>query len=102
MSPLVDSKRAEVSDLCRRFRVRRLDLFGSAATGHFQEATSDLDFLVGFEAMPAALHTASCFGLKEGLEALFGRPVDLVTANAVVNPYFRESVAASRVPVYAA
>jgi hypothetical protein len=41
------------------------------------------------------------FGLKESFEALFGRPVDLVMAGAMRNPYFIESANRSRRPVYA-
>lgn len=42
------------------------------------------------------------FGLLEGLEQLFGRPVDLVVASAIRNPYFRESVERTKALLYAA
>lgn len=48
MIPEIEQRRAELEALCRRFSVRRLELVGSAATGAFQSATSDLDFLVEF------------------------------------------------------
>lgn len=82
--------------LCRRFGVRRLDLFGSAATGRFDPARSDLDFLVLFEHLPPGAYADAFFGLREGLEALFGRPVDLVTGAALGNPHFRRRVEAER------
>jgi predicted nucleotidyltransferase len=59
--------------------VRRLNLFGSAARGDFDPQRSDVDFLVEFD----RTHTdALYFGLKEALEGLLGRPVDLVESGA--------------------
>jgi uncharacterized protein len=73
----VDSHREELRALCRRFHVRQLDLFGSAARGDFDPEHSDIDFLVEFD-RSASLHAFDAyFGLKEALEELFGRPVDL-------------------------
>ena len=98
----IASRRAELQDLCRRFGVRRLDLFGSAARGDFDPARSDLDFLYEFEAKPPGGYADAFFELKEALELLFSRPVDLVAAAAIRNPYFRESVEQTRAPLYEA
>lgn len=49
MLAIIESNRVDLERLCRRFHVRRLDLFGSAATGNFEPGSSDLDFLVEFE-----------------------------------------------------
>ena len=102
MHETIESRRAAVAELCRRLRVRRLDAFGSAVKGGFNPASSDLDFLVEFEPLAPAEYAEAYFSLKEALEAIFGRPIDLVTSAAVVNPYFRESVAASCEKLYAA
>src|SRR4051812_1587796 len=67
-------EQARVADLCRRFNVRWLDLFGSAETGHFDAGHSDLDLLVEFAPMPPGAYAASYFGLREALEAACGRP----------------------------
>jgi predicted nucleotidyltransferase len=86
-----------LDDLCRRFRVRRLDLFGSAATGRgFDPKRSDLDLLVAFEPLPPVEYAEAYFGLHEALEALSGRPVDLVTEAALENPHLRRRVEAER------
>jgi predicted nucleotidyltransferase len=98
----LEERQQSVVELCRRYRVARLDVFGSAVSGSFKPTTSDLDFLVTFEPMPPAEHADAYFGLLEELEALFGRNVDLIEEDAIENPYFRRSVAASRVPLYAA
>ena len=102
MIPEIDRRRAELEALCRRFGVRRLAVFGSAATGGFQSTTSDLDFLAEFEPPTGTGYADRYFGLLEALEGLFGRPVDLVVASAIKNPYFRESIDKTRVSLYAA
>jgi uncharacterized protein len=95
--------REELRALCRRFHVRRLDLFGSAARGDFDPETNDVDFLVEFDrGHPDALSFATDFDLKEALEAFFGRSVDLVELGALCNPYLKASIEGSREPVFEA
>jgi len=95
-------KRAGLIELCKRHHVRKLDVFGSAATADFDSDESDLDFLVTFEPCSPAEHYERYFGLIEDLEALFGRHVDLVEESAMRNPYFVREVQASRQSLYAA
>ena len=99
---LIETHRGEIAELCARFGVRRLELFGSAATGAFDPARSDVDFLVDFDARRRIGALEQYFGLKEALEALLGRPVDLVEEGASSNRYFLESVNKSRRLLYAA
>lgn len=102
VNELVERKRKPLMELCRRCHVKSLDLFGSAATGEFDPVSSDLDFLVELEDLEPAAYAEAYFRLLEGLEDLFGRPVDLVVESAVRNPYFRESFEQTRTPLYAA
>jgi predicted nucleotidyltransferase len=101
MLPLIDTKRAEIAELCRRYHVRRLEVFGSAAQGDFDPQRSDVDFLVEFDPDHRANAFDDYFELKENLESLLGRSVDLVVEKAIRNPYFRASVERTREPVYA-
>jgi uncharacterized protein len=95
--------REELQALCRRFHVRRLDLFGSAARGDFDPERSDVDFLVEFDrGHPEGLSLETYFGFKEALEALLDRPVDLVEPGAISNPYLKASIDASREVVFEA
>lgn len=94
--------RDEVVALCRRFGVRRLDVFGSATGDEFDPAGSDIDFLVELEPPEGTNRFDAFFGLKEGLEALLGRPVDLVDPSALENPYFAAMVEHTRQELYAA
>jgi predicted nucleotidyltransferase len=95
-------KRVELGDICRRYAVRRLELFGSGAREDFDPAESDLDFLVEFKPGDTRLAFESYFGLKEDLETLFGRPVDLIMPGAVRNPYVRAEIERDRTLLYAA
>lgn len=98
----ITEQSAAIEGLCRRFRVRRLELFGSAAAGRFNPQSSDLDFLVEFDALRPNEYADAYFGLLEELQKLFKRDVDLVVSGSVKNPYLRESIQRSRTLLYAA
>lgn len=103
MIPVVENKRAEVVELCERYGVERLDVFGSAgsAGGGFDPDRSDLDFVVSFERRDPPDLFRRYFGLEEDLEALFGREVDLVMEGALdKSRRFAANVEGSRVPLY--
>lgn len=102
MALSLDDLRDEIAAICRRYHVRRLDLFGSAAGADFDPGRSDVDVLVEFDLDPAGPTIDTYFGLKNSLEALFERPVDLVTLGAVKNPYIRADIERSRQLLYAA
>lgn len=102
MIDLVEKKRGALQEICRSFGVRRMELFGSATGGNFDIERSDLDFLVELAPPEDGNFFDQYFDLKEALEGLFQRPVDLVKTTAITNPYFLKSVALSRSTVYAA
>lgn len=99
MIPLIADNQDAIAKLCREYRIRKLDLFGSAATGDFDPETSDVDFIVdlgGYERGVSRrfLHFATA------LESLLDRRVDLVTDEQMRNPYLRKAVEEQRVNVY--
>ncbi|MDO3378278.1 nucleotidyltransferase family protein [Geoalkalibacter halelectricus] len=96
----IEIQKNQVHSLCRKHRVQRLSLFGSAASDQFDPAISDLDFLVEFQPMPPREQAEHYFGLLEDLEALFGIKVDLVELAPIRNPYFRQAVENSRVDLF--
>jgi predicted nucleotidyltransferase len=102
MISLVAQKRNELAALCQKFKVRRLDLFGSAATSSFSDASSDLDFVVSFSEQGPGEYTRCYFSLAQALEKLFQRQVDLITERSIRNPYFRQEIEQTRQSVYAA
>lgn len=92
---------AAISRICQRHGVARLRLFGSALKDTFDPERSDIDFLVNFQ--PDAVRTfRALIELRAELEQVVGRPVDLVDADAVRNPYFAQSAFQSAEDVYAA
>jgi uncharacterized protein len=96
MSSVLEPHITEIRELCRRYGVARLELFGSATTDAFDPKRSDLDF----DANPSGLF-GRYFALKESLEGLYGRPVDLVTLGSLRNPYFIAAINKTRQLVYA-
>jgi predicted nucleotidyltransferase len=102
MIALLEQHRAALAELCRRYCVARLELFGSAATERFDPASSDLDFLVEFQPGYPQGPFRQYFDFLLDLQRLFGRKVDLVEAGAMKNPYFIQSANRNKVPLYAA
>lgn len=100
MSDLLLDNREKIAELCRVYGVRRLEVFGSAATGTFDEERSDIDLIVDFADETPGL-ARRFVALAEELEALFGRKVDVLVDKSFRNPYFRASVNRSRTVVYA-
>lgn len=94
--------RDELEELCRRHHVRRLELFGSAASGEFNPVSSDLDFLVMFEDLEPAAYADAYLGFYEDLTTLFDRRIELVSTTDITNPYFLESIQRNRETLYAA
>ena len=102
MDQSVAERRQEIAELCRRYRVGRLELFGSAARGRFDSDRSDVDFLVEFKPLAEGEHADAYFGLLESLQTLFARPVDLVMIRAIRNPYLLQAIERTRTLLYAA
>lgn len=92
MTDVIGARRTDLEDLCQRYGVARLALFGSALRYDFDPDTSDLDFTVEFQPMTPQEHAEAYFGLIEDLERLFGQRVDLVEIRAVRNPYLRREI----------
>jgi uncharacterized protein len=102
MIELIEQHREQIAELCRKYGVKRLELFGSASSGEFDPLSSDLDFFYEFERDDAKGIADRFFGLIEDLERLLGHKVDLVSAKDAKNPYFLEVANRHRTTLYAA
>ena len=91
--------KSDIEHLCRELRLQRLDLVGSATRTDFSDA-SDIDVLVTFEGNENLFDRY--FSLKEKLEEIFKRKVDVIEERAIKNPFFRKAVNRDRVKVYGA
>ena len=83
MHAVIESRLPEIEALCRGIGVRRLDRFGSAVGDSFDVDDSDVDVLVEFDTRTGVDYFDRYFTLKEGLEQLLGRPVDVVVSASV-------------------
>ena len=99
----IELRQPQIDVLCRRFQVRRLEVFGSAAEAtRFDSARSDVDFLVEF-APDAEPRLAELYlDLIAALRDVLGREGNVVMSRANRNPYFRQVIERSRRPLYAA
>lgn len=94
--------RERLAELCRRFGVSKLEVFGSFATGD-ADASSDIDVLVTFA--PGEAAGLGVVEFQQALEELLGRSVDLLTRESVersANKYFRRFALRSTEPLYEA
>lgn len=94
----IEKHKHEIMKICQELRVRFLDVVGSAARDDFEAERSDIDVLIDFDDSDRLFDRY--FELKERLEALFGRPVDVIQNKAVNNPYVRQSLDRSKVRIY--
>lgn len=99
MIDLVASKRNDLAHLCRVFSIRKLELFGSAVKGTYDPQSSDLDFIVDLGAYEPEV-ADRFLNFADALEELFGKPVDLITEDSIVNPYFRKAVDEARETIF--
>jgi hypothetical protein len=103
MHSFIANHRAEIAEICRRYDVVKLEIFGSAARGEdFDRRRSDADFLVQFRRPSRLGPLEEYFGLQKALSTLLDRPVDLIEPTAVRNPYILADIDHSREVVYAA
>jgi predicted nucleotidyltransferase len=102
MIGLLESKRQAIEDVCSRFGVARLEVFGSALREDFKPEKSDLDLLVEFKPMDSYARVDAYFGMRDELRALLKRDIDLVMAGAVKNPYISREIERTKQLVYAA
>ena len=102
MNRVVQEKLRDMVDLCKRRGVRRLALFGSAATDSFDRSSSDLDLIVKFKPMSPVQHADNYFGLMEDFQKLFDVPIDLIELGPIRNPFFRQAVVDTEKVLYEA
>jgi uncharacterized protein len=101
-SILSQEQARKLAELCDRYRVRRLGLFGSAATGAFDPSRSDIDLTVEFDPPVGMGLAEQYFGFQSEATELLGREVDLLERPAIRNPYLRRAIEEQEVLLYVA
>lgn len=102
MLELLKAKQESIHQLCRRYGVTRLDVFGSALRDDFRPGESDLDLLIEFGPMEGYQKAIAYFDLLDELQSLLDVEVDLVMKGALTNPYLSQEIEQSRQLLYAA
>ncbi|RPJ07380.1 MAG: hypothetical protein EHM28_07360 [Spirochaetaceae bacterium] len=92
--------RDQIKQICLKYGVKTLEIFGSVLRDDFLDA-SDIDLFYKFIGSNDLF--ARYYGLKDDLESLFKRKVDLIKEENIINPYIRMAINVSpRIMVYAA
>jgi uncharacterized protein len=96
---LIDVNKDKLIELCNKHKVKELYLFGSILSEKFNE-TSDIDLLIQFHQIELLDYFDNYMELKEELEQLFHRSVDLVENQAIRNPIFRRVIEREKQLIY--
>jgi len=96
---IIENNIDSLIDLCKQHKVKELYIFGSILTSSFSK-DSDIDMLVQFDNVDILEYADNYFDLKEELEKLFGRGIDLAENQAIRNPIFRKIVDRDKKIVY--
>lgn len=104
MNAIVKEKIPQLVELCKKYRVVRMYLFGSAARDYdFDPERSDFDFLVAFDSGLEPIDRGeNALDLMFALDDLFGREVDLMTEQQLQNPYLIKSIDEDKQLIYEA
>lgn len=96
---LIDRNIDSIRTLCKKHKVAQLFVFGSVLTDRFKE-NSDIDLIVDFQGVELYDYADNYFDLKNSLENIFKRKVDLLENQAINNPYLRQSIDSQKQIVY--
>jgi predicted nucleotidyltransferase len=88
-----------IKQLCKEYRVKNFSVFGSVLTDDFS-ADSDIDFIVDFNENDPIIYTDLYFQLKEKLEQILKRQIDLIEERGIKNSFFKKEIDESKVVIY--
>lgn len=89
----------QINTLCKNHNVDELFIFGSAVSDRFSNE-SDVDVLVKFKPTDLFYYFENYLSLKENLEKVFQREVDLVEAQTLKNPILIKNIEQNNVQIY--
>jgi hypothetical protein len=102
VQPIIETHRAELAAICRRFNVSKLDLFGAASRDDVDPERCDFDFLVALDFASSTNACEDYVRFKDALESLFGRTVDLVMEGTAETPALERRIAIGKQPIFPA
>lgn len=96
---LINKHIVELNNLCKKFYVAELYVFGSAAKDSFTK-NSDIDFLVRFSGVNPIDYFDNYMDFKSNLSELFSREIDLVEIQTIKNPILKKSINRDKILLY--
>lgn len=99
MNRLLSENMDKIKTLCKFHNVKSLFAFGSICSDKFND-NSDVDLLISFLPMDFGDYADTYFDLADKFEALFDRPVDLLTDKSLSNPFFIASINQTKTLLY--
>lgn len=88
-----------IKKLCKKHKVKTFSAFGSVTRDDFKD-DSDIDFVVDFEETDPFKYTDLYFQLKESLEKLLQRQIDLIEERGIKNKFFRKELDSTKILIY--
>lgn len=95
----LDQHIEQIKEACSVNKVKRLFAFGSVTRNELKEE-SDIDLVVEIDDPDPISYTDHYFDLKERLERLLKRPIDLLEEKAIRNPFLRSEIDKTKVMIY--
>ncbi len=103
MQPIIENRKEEIKDLCRKLKIKKLYAFGSVVSKNTFTDNSDIDFLISFiDDISLDEYSETYFQLHYQLRELLNRDIDIVTERSLSNPYSIESINRSKALIYEA
>jgi predicted nucleotidyltransferase len=103
MQPIIENRKEEIKDLCRKLKIKKLYAFGSVVSKNTFADNSDIDFLISFiDDISLDEYSETYFQLHYQLRELLNRDIDIVTERSLSNPYSIESINRSKALIYEA
>jgi hypothetical protein len=96
---IIEKNIEKIRALCKQHKVSSLFVFGSVLTKKFN-AQSDIDFVVDFKDVELKQYADNYYDLKDALENIFQRNVDLLEQKAIKNPFLKQSIDNSKQLIY--
>jgi uncharacterized protein len=96
----IDFRSEALGQLCRTYGAKKLALFGSMRRPDYDTERSDVDLVVEFAPVSDRSPARQYFEFKKALEALFGKPVDLVELSAMPDCRLRRIIERTQLLVY--
>jgi predicted nucleotidyltransferase len=88
-----------IKKLCEKYKVKTFSAFGSVTRDDYNN-DSDIDFVVDFEETDPFKYTDLYFQLKENLENLLQRQIDLIEERGIKNQFFRKELDSTKILIY--